>query len=68
MAHVTVVGGGVIGLLAARDLRAAGLEAVYGNDGGDAWCTVRNPLRFFSHRRDGISGPTGRFAAAVWRD
>lgn len=54
--------------LARQRLHAAGLEAVYGNDGGDAWCTVRNPLRFFSHRRDGISGPTGRFAAAVWRD
>ncbi len=54
--------------LARQRLHAAGLEAVYGNDGGDAWCTVRNPLRFFSYRRDGISGPTGRFAAAVWRD
>lgn len=54
--------------LARQRLRAAGLEAVYGNDGGDAWCTVRNPLRFFSHRRDGVSGRTGRFAAAVWRD
>ncbi len=51
--------------LARQRLRAAGLEAVYGNDGSDAWCTVRNPLRFFSHRRDGVSG---RFAAAVWRD
>ncbi|MFZ3117589.1 MAG: laccase domain-containing protein, partial [Variovorax sp.] len=51
--------------LARQRLRAAGLEAVYGNDGGDAWCTVRNPLRFFSHRRDSVSG---RFAAAVWRD
>jgi YfiH family protein len=51
--------------LARQRLRAAGVEAVYGNDGSDAWCTVRNPLRFFSHRRDGVSG---RFAAAVWRD
>jgi polyphenol oxidase len=51
--------------LAGQRLRAAGVEAVYGNDGSDAWCTVRNPLRFFSHRRDGVSG---RFAAAVWRD
>ena len=54
--------------LARQRLRAAGVEVVYGNDGSDAWCTVRNPLRFFSHRRDGRSGPTGRFAAAVWRD
>ena len=51
--------------LARQRLRAAGVEAVYGNDGSDAWCTVRNPLRFFSHRRDGVSG---RFAAAIWRD
>ncbi len=54
--------------LARQRLRAAGVEAVYGNDGSDVWCTVRNPLRFFSHRRDGGSGPTGRFAAAIWRD
>lgn len=50
--------------LARQRLRAAGVDPAYGNDGSDAWCTVRNPLRFFSHRRDGVSG---RFAAAVWR-
>jgi len=50
--------------LARQRLRAAGVSAVYGNDGGDAWCTVNNPSRFFSHRRDGISG---RFAALVWK-
>ncbi|MBA2963286.1 MULTISPECIES: peptidoglycan editing factor PgeF [Ramlibacter] len=48
----------------ARDrLRALGLRAVHGNDGTPAWCTVSNPSRFFSHRRDRVSG---RFAAAVW--
>jgi YfiH family protein len=52
-------------MLARQRLRAAGVDAVYGNDGNDAWCTVRNPLRFFSHRRDGVSG---RFAAVIWRD
>ena len=51
--------------LARQRLRAAGVVAVYGNDGSDAWCTVRSPLRFFSHRRDGVSG---RFAACVWLD
>ena len=50
--------------LARQRLRAAGIEQVYGNDGSDAWCTVANPSRFFSHRRDG--GVSGRFAACVW--
>ena len=31
---------------------------------GGFWCTVSEPSRFFSYRRDGV---TGRFAAAVWR-
>ena len=50
--------------LARQRLREAGVEAVYGNDGSDGWCTVGNPSRFFSHRRDGVSG---RFAALVWK-
>lgn len=50
--------------LARQRLRAAGVERVYGNDGSDAWCTVGNPSRFFSHRRD--RGISGRFAASVW--
>ena len=51
--------------LARQRLRAAGVLAIHGNDGSDAWCTVRSPLRFFSHRRDGVSG---RFAACIWLD
>lgn len=48
----------------ARDrLQALGIENVHGNDGGTAWCTVSNPSRFFSHRRDRVSG---RFAASLW--
>ncbi|MEO7114520.1 MAG: peptidoglycan editing factor PgeF [Caldimonas sp.] len=44
----------------ARDrLLAAGVERV----GGGRWCTVSEPSRFFSFRRDGV---TGRMAAAVW--
>jgi len=50
--------------LARQRLSAAGIESLHGNDGGVAWCTVSNPLRFFSHRRDGVSG---RFAACIWR-
>jgi polyphenol oxidase len=50
--------------LARQRLRAAGVQSLHGNDGSEPWCTVHNPLLFFSHRRDGISG---RFAASVWR-
>jgi YfiH family protein len=50
--------------LARQRLRAAGLRRLHGNDSTEPWCTVHNPLRFFSHRRDRVSG---RFAACVWR-
>ena len=50
--------------LARQRLQAAGVTRLHGNDGGEAWCTVHNPLRFFSHRRDRASG---RFAACIWR-
>jgi YfiH family protein len=44
----------------ARDrLRAVGVNAVFG--GGV--CTVKDQERFFSYRRDGI---TGRFASLIW--
>jgi YfiH family protein len=46
-------------LLASERLRAAGVRAISGGD----WCTVEAPSRFFSFRRDGV---TGRMAAAVW--
>lgn len=49
--------------LARMRLRAAGIENIYGNDGSRSWCTVSNPSRFFSHRRDRVSG---RFAACIW--
>ncbi|MBI2768411.1 MAG: peptidoglycan editing factor PgeF [Burkholderiales bacterium] len=49
--------------LARRRLAALGITAVHGNHGGAAWCTVSNPSRFFSHRRDRVSG---RLAACVW--
>ena len=52
---------------------------IFGNDGSAPWCTVGNPQRFFSHRRESAaartlgagkpgdpSGATGRMAACVW--
>lgn len=59
--------------LARLRLRALGVTRVYGNDGSPPWCTVGNPSRFFSHRRDaGIAGngfgTTGRMAACIWLD
>jgi len=45
----------------ARDrLAAVGVSQV----SGGSWCTVEEASRFFSFRRDGV---TGRMAAAVWR-
>lgn len=53
--------------LARQRLRSAGVTSVHGNDGSTAWCTVSQPSRFFSHRRDAARlGSTGRFAACVW--
>lgn len=53
--------------LARQRLRAQGVTALYGNDGSPAWCTVGNPSRFFSHRRDSsLLGASGRMAACIW--
>ncbi|MBH1957611.1 MAG: peptidoglycan editing factor PgeF [Burkholderiales bacterium] len=59
--------------LARLRLQALGIPQVYGNDGSAPWCTVGNPSRFFSHRRDaGFPGngfaTTGRMAASIWID
>ena len=54
--------------LARQRLAAAGVQALYGNDGGAGWCTVSNLSRFFSHRRDAVDlGSSGRMAACIWR-
>jgi polyphenol oxidase len=49
--------------LARQRLGKLGITQIYGNDGGREWCTVSHPSRFFSHRRDRLSG---RFAASIW--
>lgn len=45
--------------LATQRLRRLGVVDI----AGGAWCTVGEPSRFYSFRRDGV---TGRAAAAVW--
>jgi polyphenol oxidase len=48
--------------LARRRLEALGIAGVYGGE----WCTFSDPARFFSHRRDGAAGATGRLATVIW--
>jgi YfiH family protein len=54
--------------LARQRLGAMGITKIFGNDSSDAWCTVTQSSRFFSHRRDAARlGSTGRMAACIWR-
>lgn len=43
------------------ELQQAGVTAVFGGD----FCTVHDPKRFYSYRRDGI---TGRMASLIWME
>ena len=45
--------------LARMALAELGIDEV----GGGQWCTVEDPARFYSYRRDGV---TGRFASVIW--
>ncbi|MGB4360244.1 MAG: peptidoglycan editing factor PgeF [Rhodoferax sp.] len=49
--------------LARLRLHALGITQIYGNDSSAPWCTVGNASRFFSYRRDRV---TGRIAASIW--
>ena len=52
---------GDLGLLARRQLEHLGVRRIYGGDE----CTYARADRYFSHRRDGV---TGRQATLIWRD
>jgi YfiH family protein len=49
--------------LARWRLQRLGVTQVFGNDSSASWCTFSNPSRFYSFRRDGV---TGRVAACIW--
>jgi YfiH family protein len=49
--------------LARLRLAALGVASIHGG----SWCTYSDPVRFYSHRRDGAEGPTGRMATLIWR-
>ena len=53
--------------LARLRLQAVGVSDVHGNDGAARWCTVSNPERYFSYRRDQARlGASGRMCAYIW--
>lgn len=51
--------------LACQRLLACGVQRISGNDGSADWCTLSQPARWYSYRRD---GRTGRMAACVWME
>ena len=51
--------------LARVRLQALGVTSVAGNNSTTEWCTVSQPSKLFSFRRDGV---TGRFAVCIWRN
>jgi polyphenol oxidase len=55
--------------LARLNLQQLGIPTsnIYGNDSSIDWCTVSNPSRYFSHRRDAARlGSSGRMAGCIW--
>jgi hypothetical protein len=49
--------------LARLRLGLMGVTDIYGNDSSAAWCTFSQASKYFSFRRDGV---TGRLAACIW--
>ncbi|WP_176712643.1 polyphenol oxidase family protein, partial [Acidithiobacillus ferrivorans] len=47
--------------LARQRLQRAGVQAIFGGN----LCTVADPARYFSYRRDGV---TGRMASLLWKE
>ena len=62
-AHTQKKWADLAGLARAR-LTRMGVVSITGNDSSSEWCTVSQTSRFFSYRRDGV---TGRMAAGIWR-
>jgi polyphenol oxidase len=55
--------------LARWRLQQLGFGRIEGNTSQLDWCTVAQPSRFFSHRRDSrVLGHSGRMAACIWRE
>lgn len=50
-----------LSLIARAALKRAGIRHIHGG----LWCTYSDPERFYSYRRDGI---TGRMASLIWLD
>ncbi|RMH22267.1 MAG: peptidoglycan editing factor PgeF [Gammaproteobacteria bacterium] len=49
--------------IARLQFQEAGVTAIHGS----GWCTFADTEHFYSHRRDGAAGPTGRMASLIWR-
>jgi len=52
-------------LLAQQRLHALGIKEIYGGGIDEEFCTYTDEARFFSFRRDNV---TGRMASLIWLD